>query len=147
MRDEFKSTAKYIIYIDEAYVPTVSSAGQTLPSPALGPVLRERWGWSRCRRRRDGRKAACLGRSRGTRRVAICGRIRCVGVSAFLWSFAPRHETHHCIITSPKSSVMWQTQRVLSPLELLSRPVVGVDMSGSVIVVGEMLLYGSWYPL
>ena len=77
-------TANRIIYIDETYVPTVSLAVGTQPSPALGHVLRERWVWSLCRRRRDGRRVAYSGQNRGTRHVAICGRIRWVEVSLFL---------------------------------------------------------------
>ena len=60
-------------------MPRVSLVAQTLPLPAPVHVLREHWGLSLCRRHRDGHKAACLGQTRGTRHVAICGRIRCVG--------------------------------------------------------------------
>lgn len=124
----------------------VSSVGGTPPSPAPSHVLREHWGLNPCRRYRDGRRAAYPGRNRGMRHAAIYGRIRFLGVSAFFLAITRRRETHHCIMTSPKSSMRWQTQRVLSPLPLLSRPVVGVGKSGSVIVVGEILLCGSWYP-
>ena len=117
-----------------------------LPSPAPAHVRREHWGLILCRRRRDGQRATYLGLDRGTRHVAIYGKIRWGGSQHTPRVIIPRRETHHWIITSPISSVIWHTQRVLSPLELLSRPVVGVDMSGSVIVVGEMLLYGSGYP-
>ena len=135
-----------IIYIDGPYVPAVSLEVGKLHVQAPVHDLRARWGSSLCRRHRGEHKVIYLHRDRCTRRAAICGRIRCMGSVSLVEFSLVECKTHHCIMTSPKSSVIWQTQRVLSPLALLSRPVVGVDKSGSVIVVGEMLLYGSWYP-
>lgn len=69
----------YIIYIDGAYVLMANLVAETLLSPARVHVLREHWGLSPYRRRRDGHRAIYSGRNRGTRHAAIYGRIRCVG--------------------------------------------------------------------
>ena len=66
----------HIIYIDGAYVPTVSLVVGMLHVQAPVHVLRARWGLSRCRRHRGEHRVICLDQDRGTRRAAICGRIR-----------------------------------------------------------------------
>ena len=83
-----RTMVRHVICIDEVYVPTASLEARMLPSLALGHDLRERWGWNRCKRCRDGHRVACSGRNRDTRHVAIYGRIRWVGsVSHFFGEY------------------------------------------------------------
>ena len=67
------------IYIDGTCVLTVSLVVGKPHARAPVHDLRARWGLNLCRRHRGEHRVIYWDRDRGTRRAAICGRIRCIG--------------------------------------------------------------------